>query len=56
MNELVWMSLAPALRSLEVVTQLLMAGALLFILWEVMILLASLISLQPPRPARRRGS
>ena len=56
MNELVWMSLAPALQSLEIVGRLLLAGALLFILWEVMLLLASLISLQPPRPARRRGS
>lgn len=56
MNELVWMSLAPALQSLEMVMRLLLAGALLFILWEVTILLATLISFQPPRPARRRGS
>jgi len=55
MSELGWMSLAPALQSLEVLMQLLLAGALLFILWEVMSLLASLISLQPPRLACHRG-
>jgi hypothetical protein len=56
MSELGWMWLAPARQSLENIMQLLRAGALLLILWEVMILLASLISLQPPKPARRRGS
>jgi uncharacterized membrane protein YvlD (DUF360 family) len=49
MNEIGPLAVAPVLQGLTVATQLLLAGAFLVVLWEVMILLASLISLQPPR-------
>ena len=56
MNEFGLLPFAPVLESLRIVMNVLLVGALLVILSEVIILLANLISLHPPRSARRRQS